>query len=149
MNFMKQLKSSYDLEKLRKELLDNKKSENITISVCISTGCQALGAQKVLEAFTVELKKQGLLDKVEIKETGCLGFCEKGPRLVIYPEEIYYFQVEAKDVPDIVSKTIIKNEIVEKLLYTDPITGQKARYLSEVPFYKFQNRLLLVNLILF
>jgi NADH:ubiquinone oxidoreductase subunit F (NADH-binding)/(2Fe-2S) ferredoxin/NAD-dependent dihydropyrimidine dehydrogenase PreA subunit len=140
---MKQLKSPSDLEKLRKELLDKKKSDRITVSVCVSTGCQALGAQKVLEAFNLELKKQGLENKVEIKETGCLGFCEKGPRLVIYPEEIYYFQVEAKDVPDIISKTIMRHEIVERLLYTDPITGQKAQYLSEVPFYKFQNRLLL------
>jgi len=140
---MKQLKSSSDLEKLRKNILDKRDSDKIVISACISTGCQALGAQKVLEAFKIELKKQGLEDKVEIKETGCLGFCEKGPRLVIYPEEIYYFQVEAKDVPDIVSKTLINNEIVQHLLYTDPINGQKARYLTEVPFYKFQNRLLL------
>ncbi len=140
---MKPLKSASDLEKLRKKIHSKKKSNIITIAICVSTGCQALGAQKVREAFNIELKKQGLEDKVEIKETGCLGFCEKGPRLVIYPEEIYYFQVEAKDVPDIVSKTIIRNEIVERLLYTDPITGQKARYLSEVPFYKFQNRLLL------
>jgi NADH:ubiquinone oxidoreductase subunit F (NADH-binding)/(2Fe-2S) ferredoxin/Pyruvate/2-oxoacid:ferredoxin oxidoreductase delta subunit len=140
---MKKLKSSSDLEKLRNNILNKKDSTKIVISACISTGCQALGAQKVLDAFKIELQKQGLENKVEIKETGCLGFCEKGPRLVIYPQEIYYFQVEAKDVPDIVSKTLINNEIIEHLLYTDPITGKKARYLSEVPFYKFQNRLLL------
>ena len=140
---MKKLKSSSDLEKLRNNILNKKDSTKIVISACISTGCQALGAQKVLDAFKIELQKQGLENKVEIKETGCLGFCEKGPRLVIFPQEIYYFQVEAKDVPDIVSKTLINNEIVEHLLYTDPITGKKARYLSEVPFYKFQNRLLL------
>jgi len=109
----------------------------------VSTGCQALGVQKVLEAFNEEIKKQGLEGKVEIRETGCLGFCEKGPRIVIYPEEIYYFQVKATDVPEIVSKTLINKEIVERLLYTDPITGKKARHLSEVPFYKYQNRLLL------
>jgi NADH:ubiquinone oxidoreductase subunit F (NADH-binding)/(2Fe-2S) ferredoxin/ferredoxin len=140
---MKPLKSSSDLEKLRKEILNKKESKRITISACVSTGCQALGAKKVLEAFKVEIKKQGLEGKVDIKETGCLGFCEKGPRIVIYPQEIYYFQVDAKDVPEIVSKTLINNEIVERLLYTDPITGEKARYLSDVPFYKFQNRLLL------
>ncbi len=140
---MKPLKSSSDLEKLRKKILDKKDPKRITISACVSTGCKALGAQKVLEAFNVELKKQGLDRKVDIKETGCLGFCEKGPRIVIYPEEIYYFQVDAKDVPEIVSKTLINNEIVERLLYTDLITGEKARYLSEVPFYKYQNRLLL------
>ncbi len=140
---MKKLKSSSDLENLRKKIRDKKDSTRITISACVSTGCKALGAQKVLEAFNVEIKKQGIEDKVDIKETGCLGFCEKGPRIVIYPQEIYYFQVDAKDVPEIVSKTLINNEIVERLLYTDPITGEKARYLSDVPFYKFQNRLLL------
>ncbi len=80
---------------------------------------------------------------MEIKETGCLGFCEKGPRLVIYPEEIYYFQVQPSDVPEIVSKTLIKNQIVENLLYSDPVSGEKARYLSDVPFYKYQKRILL------
>jgi len=140
---MKPLKSSSDLEKLRKKVIDKKDSKKLAISACVSTGCKALGVQKVLEAFNVEIKKQGLVGKVDIKETGCLGFCEKGPRIVIYPEEIYYFQVDAKDVSEIVSKTLINNEIVERLLYTDPITGEKARHLSEVPFYKFQKRLLL------
>jgi len=140
---MEPLNSSSDLEKLRKKILDKKDSKGLAISVCVSTGCKALGVQKVLEAFNVEIKKQYLEGKVDIKETGCLGFCEKGPRIVIYPEEIYYFQVDAKDVPEIISKTLINNEIIERLLYTDSITGKKARYLSEVPFYKFQNRLLL------
>lgn len=140
---MKPLKSPSDLEKLRKDILAKKDPKRLAIAACVSTGCQALGVQKVLEAFNEEIKKQGLEGKVEIKETGCLGFCEKGPRIVIYPEEIYYFQVKASDVPEIVSKTLINNEIVERLLYTDPVTGKKARYLSEVPFYKYQHRLLL------
>lgn len=140
---MKPLKSPSDLEKLRKDIIAKKDPKRLAIAACVSTGCQALGVQKVLEAFNEEIKKQGLEGKVEIKETGCLGFCEKGPRIVIYPEEIYYFQVKASDVPEIVSKTLINNEIVERLLYTDPVTGKKARYLSEVPFYKYQNRLLL------
>ena len=140
---MKTLKSPSDLEKLRKDILAKKDPKMLAIAVCVSTGCQALGVQKVLEAFNEEIKKQGLEGKVEIKETGCLGFCEKGPRIVIYPEEIYYFQVKATDVPEIVSKTLINKEIVERLLYTDPVTGKKARHLSEVPFYKYQNRLLL------
>ena len=140
---MNPLKSITDLEKLRKDILTKKNPKRLAIAVCVSTGCKALGVQKVLKAFDEEFKKQGLESKVEIKETGCLGFCEKGPRIVIYPEKIYYFQVKASDVPEIVSKTLIKKEIVERLLYTDPVTGKKARYLSEVPFYKYQKRLLL------
>ena len=140
---MKLLKSYSDLKELRKKILEQKDSKRLAISVCVSTGCKALGVQKVLEALNVELKKHGLKGKIDIKETGCLGFCEKGPRLVIYPEEIYYFQVDEKDVPEIVSKTLLNNEIIERLLCSDSITGKKMRCFSEVPFYKFQNRLLL------
>lgn len=140
---MKTLKSPSDLENFRKNILSKKDPKKKVISVCVSTGCEALGVKKVLEAFDDELKNQGLDGKVEIKGTGCLGFCEKGPRIVIYPEEIYYFQVKPTDVSDIVSKTLINNQIVENLLYTDPVSGKRARYLSDVPFYKYQNRILL------
>lgn len=140
---MKTLKSPSDLESFRKNILSKKDPKKKIISVCVSTGCEALGVQKVLETFNDELKNQGLEGNVEIKGTGCLGFCEKGPRLVIYPEEIYYFQVKPSDVSDIISKTLINNQIVENLLYSDPVSGKRARYLSDVPFYKYQNRILL------
>ena len=140
---MEKLKSPANLKKLRENLVLRKDPSRLAVAACVSTGCEALGVQKVLEAFNEEIKKQGLKGKVDIKETGCLGFCEKGPRIVIYPEEIYYFQVKAKDVPEIVEKTLINNEIVERLLYVDPNTGKKARSLTEVPFYKDQKRLLL------
>lgn len=140
---MEKLKSPANLKKLREKLVLRKDPNRLAVAACVSTGCEALGVQKVLEAFNEEIKKQGLKGKVDIKETGCLGFCEKGPRIVIYPEEIYYFQVKAKDVPEIVEKTLINNEIVERLLYVDPNTGKKARSLTEVPFYKDQKRLLL------
>ena len=74
-----------------------------------------------------------------------MGFCEKGPRVVIYPEDIAYFKVQAADVPEIVSKTLLNKEIVERLLYVDPNTGEKAERLSDVPFYKYQYRLLMDN----
>lgn len=142
---MERLKSPHDLEKIRKDILAKKDSKRLSIAVCISTGCQALGAQKVLEALKKEITKQGLEDKVDFKETGCLGFCEQGPRVAVYPDETYYFQVDPKDVTEIVSKTLANNEIVERLLYTDPNTAKTTKRLSEIPFYKYQNRLLLEN----
>jgi len=142
---MERLRSPSDLEKLRKDILAKKDPNKIAIAVCVSTGCEALGVKGVLKAFKEEFKKQGLEGKIEIKETGCLGFCEKGPRIVVYPEEIFYFRVKATDVPDIVSKTLVNKEIIERLLYADPVTGKAARDLSEIPFYKYQNRLLLDN----
>jgi NADH:ubiquinone oxidoreductase subunit F (NADH-binding)/(2Fe-2S) ferredoxin/Pyruvate/2-oxoacid:ferredoxin oxidoreductase delta subunit len=142
---MERLKSPSDMERLRKDILAKRDPNRPTIAVCVSTGCEALGAKGVLIAFEEEIKRQGLVGKIDIKETGCLGFCEKGPRVVIYPEEIYYFRVKSTDVPEIVSKTLISKEIVERLLYIDPVTAKTAKRLSEVPFYKYQNRLLLDN----
>jgi NADP-reducing hydrogenase subunit HndC len=140
---MEPLKSPSDLEKLRKNILTKKDPNSPAIAVCVSTGCEALGVKGDLKAFKEEFKKQGLEGKVEIKETGCLGFCEKGPRIVVYPEEIFYFQVKATDVPDIVTKTLMNKEVIERLFYVDPTTGKAARNLSEIPFYKYQKRLLL------
>jgi NADH:ubiquinone oxidoreductase subunit F (NADH-binding)/(2Fe-2S) ferredoxin len=142
---MERLKTPSDLEKLRENVLAKKDPKKPAIAVCVSTGCEALGVKGVLKAFKEEFAKQGLEGKIEIKETGCLGFCEKGPRIVVYPEEIFYFGVKATDVPDIVSKTVVNKEIVERLLYADPVTGKAARNLSEIPFYKYQKRLLLDN----
>ncbi len=140
---MEHLKSASDLKELRKSIIKERDPNKPAIAVCISTGCEALGVKEVLSAFRKEFKKQGLEGKIELKETGCLGFCEKGPRIVVYPEEVYYFKVKARDVPEIVSKTVLNKEIVERLLYTDPVTGKTAMKLSDIPFYKYQNRLLL------
>ncbi len=140
---MKRLRSPSDLEQFRKDILNKKDPERPAIAICVSTGCEALGVKNVLKSFQEEIEKQNLQGKIDIKETGCLGFCEKGPRIVIYPEEVYYFKVKVADVSEIVSKTLIGKEVIEKLLYTDPTTGKTARRLSEVPFYKYQNRLLL------
>ncbi|MCK7471317.1 MAG: hypothetical protein MZU95_11450 [Desulfomicrobium escambiense] len=62
---------------------------------------------------------------MDIRRTGCHGFCERGPIVVIHPEEICYFQIEPKDVPEIVSETIKEKKVVERLLYTDPSTRRK------------------------
>ncbi|MGQ9639487.1 MAG: NADH-ubiquinone oxidoreductase-F iron-sulfur binding region domain-containing protein [Candidatus Bathyarchaeia archaeon] len=137
------ISSPEDLEKLRKEIRAKREPSKPTVSVCVSTGCVALGAWNVVEALKAELKKQGLKDKVEIRETGCLGFCEQGPRVTIYPEEICYFKVKPEDVTEIVSKITLGKQVVERLLYKDPTTNRRAQKLEDIPFYKYQLRLLL------
>jgi len=142
---MKKLQSASDVEKLRKELLRKQDSSKSCISVCSGTGCHAYGCEKVVSAFENELKKQKLEGKVEIKRTGCHGFCEKGPIVVIYPEEICYLQVKIEDIPDIVSQTIKAGKTIDRLLYTDLKTGKKVVHESEIPFYKNQTRLIFGN----
>ena len=145
MGAVKCIRSPGDLEKLRQGVRATREPSKPIVSVCVSTGCIALGAQRVVEAFKAELEKQGLKDKVEIRETGCLGFCEQGPRVTIYPEEICYFKVKPEDAPEIVSETILGKRALERLLYVDPITGKRAQKLEDIPFYKYQLRLLLEN----
>lgn len=141
---MEQLKSTSDLENLRNKILVQRDPNKKIVAVCVS-GCEARGGRDVLTAFEEELKKQGLEDQVDIRGTGCLGLCEQGPVVIVYPQEVVYFKVKASDVPLIVSQTLIKNEIVEKLLYINPETCKPAKHLSEIPFYSYQNRVLLEN----
>ncbi|HEX74496.1 MAG TPA: NADH-quinone oxidoreductase subunit NuoF [Dehalococcoidia bacterium] len=132
-----------ELESLRVSILKNRDPNKTCVTVCSGTGCTALGSEGVIAAFTEEIEGRGLKDKVEVKKTGCHGFCERGPVVVILPKEIFYPQVTTEDVPEIVSKTIIGEEIVERLLYTDPASGKKIVFDYEVPFYNKQRRIVL------
>ncbi len=142
---MTKIRTLQELEALRKSLLQRRDPNKPCVRVCLGTGCRARGSVDVLEAFTHEIKKRGLDVQVECKQTGCHGFCERGPLVVIEPKEIFYQRVKAGDVPEIVSKTLLNGEVVDRLLYTDPATGRKVLYEYEVPFYKKQTRLILAN----
>jgi NADH-quinone oxidoreductase subunit F len=98
---------------------------------------------EVVEAFRKELKKRGLARKVAVKTTGCHGFCERGPMVLISPEGIFYEQVSTKDVPEIVEKTLLEEAIVDRLVYKDPNTGKPILKEIDIPFYRLQNRFLL------
>ena len=140
---MARLKSLADLEDLRKAIVAEKDPSKPCVAICAGTGCLALGADKVIAAFREEIERQGLGIKVDIRETGCPGFCEKGPVVVVYPEEICYLQVKLGDVAEIVSQTLMEGKVIDRLLYTDPTTGEKATHEAEIPFYKNQTRLLI------
>ena len=136
------LGSPQELEALRESIIKSRDPSQTCIVVCGGTGCLALGAEDVIAGFRRELRKQRLESKISLRITGCPGFCERGPLVVIKPENILYQQVRGEDVAEIVSETV-KGKIVDRLLYTDPDTGQKITYESDVPFYKKQKRLLL------
>jgi len=139
------LKSAQELEELRKSIVGKRNPEKRTIAICAGTGCLAYGCLDLVAAFRNEVEKQGLADKVEVRATGCPGFCERGALLTIYPQGIFYQRVKIEDVPEIISETILEGGIIERLLYTDPNTGERFVKESEVPFYKKQMRLLLDN----
>jgi len=136
------IKNQNDLDKLTDKLRDEEKAKGKIINICNGTGCIALGAAKVTEALAQEIEKRKLdVDVVSFVPTGCHGFCERGPLIVIRPGDIFYHSVKPEDVPEIISDTIIKGEIIERLLYADPQTGEKIASVDDVPFYSKQKRL--------
>jgi len=145
MNSMERINSPTELEEVRKGILSKRDPEKPCIAICTGTGCLALGAANVVTALKKEIKNQGLEAMVDIRETGCPGFCERGPIIVIYPQEICYLGVKPDDAPEIISQTIKENKLVDRLLYTDPTSGEKIAHESEIPFYKNQMRLLIGN----
>ena len=118
--------------------------EHRTVLVCQGTGCVSGGADDVYQALKLEVARQKLTD-VEIDFTGCHGFCEQGPNVVIEPEGVLYTHVQIEDAPDIVNSHLRDGKLVERLFYCDPVTGKSVPYYSEINFYKKQQRVVLRN----
>ncbi len=139
---MKPIVDFEKLKEIRAEILRDRKKRKRTITVCGGTGCHAYGCLKVAQAFQREIKKQRLQNSVEVRITGCHGFCERGPIVVIQPEGIFYQRIKLKDVKEVISKTIKNKKIIDRLLYVDPETNKKIVYEKAVPFYKKQRRII-------
>jgi NADH-quinone oxidoreductase subunit F len=135
------LNSIEELRKLRKFLKQSRQEEKRGITICTGTGCRAWGAMEVLEELKKELRDNEIEKNIYIRSTGCHGFCERGTLVVIKPDMICYTKVTPRDVPAIVKKTLIKGEVIEDLLYEDPETKKKIVHENEIPFYKFQTRI--------
>jgi NADH-quinone oxidoreductase subunit F len=133
------------LERIRTEILESRKPQKRCITICGGTGCHAYGCLNVAQGFRDEIQRQDLEDSVDVRTTGCHGFCERGPIVVIQPEGIFYQRVQLKDISDIVSETIVNKKIVDRLLYVDPRTQEKIVLEKEVPFYKKQKRIIFGN----
>jgi len=116
------------------------------ILVCCGTGCLANNSFDIYTRFLEKLKDTNTEVIPEIKATGCNGLCEKGPVVKILPDEISYFKVKAKDVDEIVSKTILKGEIIDRLLYFDTNSKKKIVSHKDASFYKHQHKIALRNI---
>ena len=141
---MPRLSSPAELEELRQKILSKRDPNKRCITICSGTGCHAYGSEKVNAAFAEEIKRQRLKAEVDIRRTGCHGFCERGTLVVIYPEEICYVNVQPEDAAEVV-QSIKENKVINRLLYVDPTTGKKVIHESEIPFYKYQNRIVFGN----
>lgn len=143
---MGKLTSQADLENLRKSLVDKLDPKKPCIIISTKSACcQTRGSKDVAETFKKEIKKRKLDKKIDIRTTGCLGFCEIEPIVIIHPEGILYQRVRSEYVPGIICKTVLEGDVIEDLIYTDPTTNKKIIHEKDIPFYKRQNRLILGN----
>jgi len=113
------------------------------IVLCGGTGCLSSNSKEIMEKFKAVLEEKGLSDKVTVNLVGCFGFCSQGPFVKIYPENTLYRMVSEADVEEIVEKDIINNTIVDRLLYVEPVTGDKVSSQEDINFYKKQRRVAL------
>jgi NADH:ubiquinone oxidoreductase subunit F (NADH-binding)/(2Fe-2S) ferredoxin/Pyruvate/2-oxoacid:ferredoxin oxidoreductase delta subunit len=121
-------------------LADDAKTE---IRLCAGTACHASGRVALRKAIDKLLAERGLTEKVKVVETGCHGFCEQGPIIVLRPQGIFYPRLKPQDIEEIVETSVIGNGVVERLLYKHPQTGESLALEKDIPFYALQKRVVL------
>lgn len=142
---MRRLNSPQDLEVYRNEILSQRNPSQRIITVCGGTGCHASGCHAVVEAFKKVIQEKASDNGVGLRVTGCHGFCERGPLVVLHPQKVLYQRVKPEDAPKIFQETVLDGRILESLLYEHPLTGEKTISEEEVPFYKKQMRIIFGN----
>ncbi len=115
------------------------------VLICTGTGCVSSGSHPTRDALIEELKNRGLDKEVKVVDTGCFGFCQFGPNIVVYPEGTFYCQVEPKDTKDLVEEHFVKGRVLERLLYKEPKEQVSVVDQDEIDFFKYQKRLVLHN----
>jgi NADH-quinone oxidoreductase subunit F len=136
----KRLTSIADLEVWRQALVAAVDAHRRRIRVCDGTGCRALGSRQVIANLQEELDRVGLAAEVDVVATGCPGFCEQGPLLTIDPAGIAYNHVQIDDAAQIVNETIVGGQILDRLIYVEPESGQAIVQEQRLPFYARQVR---------
>jgi NADH-quinone oxidoreductase subunit F len=121
------------------------KTYRLHLMVCAGTGCVSNHSFEIKTALEKEIKKQNLENEVLVVTTGCNGFCERGPLLVVQPENIFYQQLSVKDIPHLVEEHFLKGRPVKKLMYTPPEEKTPVPILSDIDFFRKQVLIALRN----
>jgi NADH:ubiquinone oxidoreductase subunit F (NADH-binding)/(2Fe-2S) ferredoxin/Fe-S-cluster-containing hydrogenase component 2 len=142
---MQKINNPEQLIEWKQNVLSKRPLYKKTIVVSSGTCGQASGSLQIIEALKHELEKRNLEKTIGIKITGCHGFCELEPNIIIYPGDIFYKKLESKSIQKVVEETILKDKIIPSFIYEDSRTGKKFSQQKEIPFYKKQMRVLTEN----
>lgn len=115
------------------------------VLVCAGAGCVSSGCKAVEESLIQSVKKLGLADEVRIIETGCMGPCDMGPAIVVYPEGVFYRKLKPEDAPIIAEEHLLKGRVVERLLYRRAGTEETLPKIDDITFFNRQERIVLRN----
>jgi NADH:ubiquinone oxidoreductase subunit F (NADH-binding)/(2Fe-2S) ferredoxin len=139
---MERLKSVNEFEKLQERLVINRDPNVPTIVIPAGTCGQASGANDLIRVTKRELLNRKWVDKIHLRVTGCNGFCQMEPSVLIEPRRTFYPKVSPKDMIRIVD-ALVKDQVLEDLLYVDPRTGSAIEKQEAIPFFKSQVRTIL------
>jgi NADH-quinone oxidoreductase subunit F len=145
---MMHIESPKQLAEYRKKCVAEESKYTRKVLVCCGPGCLANGSQKISDEFKriLSSKKIKGFSIEALRDTGCHGYCEQGPLVIIEPDGTFYTHVKVKDVAEIIDETIAGKKVIERLLYCDPDTAKKIEKYSDIPFYSHQTRIAFRNL---
>lgn len=133
------------LQAIKQQVKAYQKKFRLRLMICGSNDCHLTGSDDVKSALDRVLQERGLVDQVQIVETGCIGSCSMGPVMTVLPEEIFYMKLRAEDVPELVESHLMGGVPVERLMYHDPATGRAVPRRSDIPFFALQQSFVLHN----
>jgi NADH:ubiquinone oxidoreductase subunit F (NADH-binding)/(2Fe-2S) ferredoxin/NAD-dependent dihydropyrimidine dehydrogenase PreA subunit len=141
MNNNRAMMESQPSERSEATLLEDK----VTFFVCEGTGCVSSKSPEIRKALEDAVRKLGMDDKAEVGFTGCHGFCQQGPIVVVEPEGFFYCRVRPKDAKKLIEAHLAGGEPVKSLFYRHPVTKEAIPYYRDILFYKEQQRIILRN----
>jgi NADH-quinone oxidoreductase subunit F len=146
-----------DMNRAHKDYCQALKREKIRVAVCAGLGCIVNGALELYDALEAEIKAKGIYADLcylledesnsgcSVVKTGCQGFCEAGALMRIEPAGLVYIHVKPEDAAEIVERTLLKGEIIERLAYKAPHSDKAVAERNEIPFYSGQKQIVLRN----
>jgi NADH-quinone oxidoreductase subunit F len=121
------------------------KSYRMHLMICGGTSCVSHNSFEIMRAIEDEIRKQGLGGEITLVTTGCFGFCEECPILVVKPDDIFYHRLKLKDIPHLVEEHFLKGRPVKSLMFTPPAEAAPVPKLSDIGFFKKQILIALRN----
>ncbi len=126
--------SEHDINSAKKEII-----------CCGGTGCHASSSKELITELNKAIREHGLANDVKVIQSGCFGFCAQGPIVKVMPDNVFYVQVTPEDAAEIVEKHIVGKQLVERLLFVEPLLKERVQDYAKMSFYATQMRISLRN----